>query len=193
MDTEELKNFINNKMRMSHVYQPLLIRCLLDSGGQATLRQLAIEFAKEDEPQLRHYEDRIKLMPIKVLKNHGVIEYGKGIAKLSLKAITFEEKASIRAACEMKIGEFLSSRGLSSYSIMNIDPVGDSLRYEIIKRDRVCQACGCTREERRLEVDHITPRSKGGSNDPENLQLLCERCNRGKSNRDDTNFRDPRG
>ena len=43
MNSAELQDFVDNRMRMSHVYQPLLIRCLLDAGGQATLRQLAIE------------------------------------------------------------------------------------------------------------------------------------------------------
>ena len=60
MNSAELQDFVDNRMRMSHVYQPLLIRCLLDAGGQATLRQLAIEFAKEDEAQLRDYEKRIR-------------------------------------------------------------------------------------------------------------------------------------
>ncbi|MFL6094808.1 MAG: HNH endonuclease [Blastococcus sp.] len=33
-------------------------------------------------------------------------------------------------------------------------------------------------------VDHITARSRGGSNNPRtNGQLLCARCNLGKSNR----------
>jgi len=30
-------------------------------------------------------------------------------------------------------------------------------------------------------LDHIKPRSKGGTNDDDNLQLLCRRCNRAKS------------
>ena len=195
MNSAELQDFVDNRMRMSHVYQPLLIRCLLDAGGQATLRQLAIEFAKADEAQLRYYEKRIKDMPLRVLKKHGVVEYEDGVAKLAVTKPAFKEKAGIRAACERKIGEFLSTRGLSTwdYSLLNFDPVGDSLRYQILKRDRVCQLCGATREQERLEVDHILPRSKGGTNDPDNLQVLCAPCNRGKSNRDDTDFRDPRG
>jgi diadenosine tetraphosphate (Ap4A) HIT family hydrolase/5-methylcytosine-specific restriction endonuclease McrA len=42
---------------------------------------------------------------------------------------------------------------------------------------------------RALEVDHIVPRSRGGTDDPDNLQALCYRCNAMKRDRDDTDFR----
>jgi hypothetical protein len=48
---------------MSHVYQPLLISFLVQSGGAATVRQLAQEFALADEASVLHYEKRIKEMP----------------------------------------------------------------------------------------------------------------------------------
>ncbi len=35
----------------------------------------------------------------------------------------------------------------------------------------------------RLTLDHIIPRCHGGSNAPENLQLLCSRCNHIKSDK----------
>jgi hypothetical protein len=35
----------------------------------------------------------------------------------------------------------------------------------------------------RLEVEHVIPRSKGGTDDEENLWLSCPLCNRHKSNR----------
>lgn len=43
----------------------------------------------------------------------------------------------------------------------------------------VCQCCGSSNS---LEYDHITPFSCGGSSDAYNIQLLCMRCNRSKSN-----------
>jgi len=34
-----------------------------------------------------------------------------------------------------------------------------------------------------LDVDHILPRSEGGTDDPDNLQALCWRCNQDKGAR----------
>ena len=48
MTFKRLKDFITHKMRMSHVYQPLLIRSLIDAGGSATLRQLAQSFVRRN-------------------------------------------------------------------------------------------------------------------------------------------------
>ncbi len=42
-----------------------------------------------------------------------------------------------------------------------------------------CQCCGSYSE---LEYDHIIPFSCGGSSVPSNIQLLCFKCNRSKSN-----------
>lgn len=73
MTFTDLKLFLAQKMRMSHIYQSLLIKILLEAGGLATIRQLAREFAANDESQILFYEKRLKEMPIRVLSNHEVI------------------------------------------------------------------------------------------------------------------------
>lgn len=63
------------------------------------------------------------------------------------------------------------------------------VRHEVFKRDNyTCQECGAklgdikpNGEKVKLEVDHIYPVSKGGTNDMNNLQTLCWECNRNKS------------
>lgn len=67
--------------------------------------------------------------------------------------------------------------------------VSKAKRQAVFERDGwKCVYCGrrrgeryinCRRREREvaLEVDHIVPRSKGGSSDPSNLQTLCSSCN----------------
>ena len=61
-----------------------------------------------------------------------------------------------------------------------------TLREWILKRDNyTCRQCGNSitiEPNLLLEVDHITPVSKWGPSIPENLQTLCWRCNRTKSN-----------
>lgn len=57
-------------------------------------------------------------------------------------------------------------------------------RFEIFKRDGfTCQYCGKIPPGIVLEVDHIHPRSKGGTDDSINLTTSCADCNRGKSDR----------
>ncbi len=46
-----------------------------------------------------------------------------------------------------------------------------------------CAGCGVHFEFRNLTIDHIWPRSRGGQDNPENLQLLCGSCNSLKGNR----------
>jgi HNH endonuclease len=59
------------------------------------------------------------------------------------------------------------------------------LRWEILKRDGYrCVVCGQDAAHGvSLEIDHVVPVSKGGTDDEANLQTLCAPCNRGKSNR----------
>ena len=46
-------------------------------------------------------------------------------------------------------------------------------------RDDVCTSCGRSRD---LQVHHVTPLGRGGTNRIENLTLLCERCHRREHN-----------
>jgi hypothetical protein len=67
------------------------------------------------------------------------------------------------------------------------------LRYRVLKKQNGwCQLCGKKgRPENPIQVDHIKSRSAH----PElalaesNLQVLCRDCNRGKSNKDSTDWR----
>lgn len=54
----------------------------------------------------------------------------------------------------------------------------------MLKRDKfTCQYCGSKAPDAVLEIDHIEPVSKGGSDDLMNLITSCHDCNSGKSAR----------
>ncbi|NWJ95774.1 MAG: HNH endonuclease [Chloroflexi bacterium] len=62
-------------------------------------------------------------------------------------------------------------------------PIPTHLRFEVLRRDNFrCCFCGANAKEGvELQIDHKIPVSRGGTNDPHNLQTLCQACNLGKS------------
>jgi HNH endonuclease len=80
--------------------------------------------------------------------------------------------------------ELLETSELDSYSFVRAGKW-----WAVLARDKwKCLSCGRSAREDGvlLEVDHIIPRSRGGSDDMINLQTLCKKCNIGKSNKDST-------
>ncbi|ALF53994.1 HNH nuclease [Nostoc piscinale CENA21] len=54
-------------------------------------------------------------------------------------------------------------------------------RREVLRRDHhTCQYCGSSK---RLTLDHVIPRSKGGLHTWDNVVTACERCNSRKGDR----------
>ncbi len=77
-----------------------------------------------------------------------------------------------------------SYTSLNSNQKYKRDPIPGALRHEVFKRDGYrCVECGATNKETTLHVDHILPVSQGGTNELNNLQTLCKKCNLAKSNR----------
>lgn len=188
----KLKYFIEETMRMSHIYQPLFIKELIKSKGSIDLQDIARAFLSYDKSQLEYYAYIIKTMPSKVLKSHGLIEQDK--TKYSFtdeyKNLNDDEAKELIELCDNKINQYLETR-LDTYDHRrrNQDNLSGSIRYKIIKRSGGrCEACGISSDEMAIDVDHIVPKNKGGSNDESNLQALCYKCNRQKRDTDDTDF-----
>ena len=60
-------------------------------------------------------------------------------------------------------------------------PIPRKLRHQVFKRDGYrCRECGASKDETSLEIDHIVPVARGGTNNIDNLQTLCRECNRMK-------------
>jgi hypothetical protein len=93
-----------------------------------------------------------------------------------------------RRACQAAWLKALLAKPVSAPPTHQKSDLQKGLRFRILRRDNYrCQLCGASTQntpEVCLEVDHIRPRSKGGSNHPDNLTTLCFACNRGKGNDD---------
>src|SRR5580693_9333979 len=48
-----LRDFISTAMQMSHVYQPVMLRTLIDKGGKASISEVAQALLAEDRAQTR--------------------------------------------------------------------------------------------------------------------------------------------
>jgi hypothetical protein len=181
-------------MRMSHIYQPVMIRELLKRGGRASIRDLASAFLSYDLSQLEYYEQITKSMPGKVLANHGVVnrdgdQYALTIEPLSLST---KERNELVQLCDEAISNYLQKRGKAVFDHRRaaLGYLSGSLRYEVLKRAGFrCELCGIPADERAIEVDHIIPRKHGGEDDRANLQALSYKCNANKGARDDKDFR----
>lgn len=179
---ERLRAFLQTEMAMSHIYQPVMIRTILDGGGAATRRQIAAAIAAADLSQLEYYEKVVSRYPGPVLRRRGIVDYADGVYRLSRSFGRLDEweRASLRALCDARVADFVAERQdrIWAHRAGNRDPVPGSLRWRVISRALGrCEACGVSSAERALEVDHIVARSRGGSNDPSNLQALCSLCN----------------
>lgn len=195
LNFEELQDFIAHKMQMSHIYQPLMIKTLLESGNKATAEDVARGFLNEDKAQLEYYTLIAKRWPKITLKKHNVISYyregGKGIFRLLLDGATPAQKKRLVEMCDLRINEYVDKtlrppwydrRGTREH-------IPGQLRYDVLaKSGGVCVACGVSAQQRALEVDHIVPVSMGGPTNISNLQALCYKCNVQKKDRDKTDF-----
>lgn len=186
-------------MRMSGVYQPAIIKTLLESNGACSVNELAQSLVKYDSGIIEYYKKIVMRYPKQTLSKHGLIEYDSKSKTISLKSglLDYSEKQKAIDLCDSKIAEWFDS--CKEDNEPNASP---SLRYEILKLAKgKCELCGISSSLAPLDIDHIVPRSKAKNgrvikdgksislNSTENLQALCFRCNRAKRDSDDTDFR----
>ena len=190
-----LYNFIQNQMRMSHVYQPLMLMTMLENNGECSDTEIARNLLIRDASQIDYYRNITNNMVGKVLRNHGLVERDRNEKTYRLVDFDSLEEYEIEELielCQKKLAEFLDKRGklVFQHRRKSAGYISGTLRYEVLKRARFrCELCGISAYEKALEVDHIIPRNHGGIDDISNLQALCYSCNAMKRDRDDTDFR----
>lgn len=178
----ELEEFLTKKMRMAAIYQPVIIRLLLENGGKVDLKQIAEFIAPLDSEIVSYYVARLKEQPREVLKKHGIAEIPRGAEAFQFIqpiALSKKERDTLIEICDAKIHEWLAK-----HPEIELNNSGwGRIRHEMIASHRYCSMCGLTPDDGiKLDIDHIIPRSHGGTNEKSNLQVLCHKCNRGKGN-----------
>ena len=60
----------------------------------------------------------------------------------------------------------------------------DKKAYLLEREDRCCIYCGVHASKAKMEIEHVVPKSKGGTDSLNNLVLSCVACNQAKGNQD---------
>jgi ATP adenylyltransferase len=192
-----LKAFLTTRMRMSHLYQPVMLRRLLLNGGTASRREIAKDILDRDPTQLEYYERIVRDMVGRVLtaKRDLVSRTGDTYALAGIEEMSPSEIDELVGLCEQQIAAYEERRGAAMWEHRRRGQraLSGTVRYEVLKRARGrCELCGVSSEIKALEADHILPRNHGGSDEIHNLQALCFTCNASKRDRDSTDFRGSR-
>lgn len=143
---QQLSRFIERDMRMSHIYQPVMLRELLRHKGKASVSEIAKALLNEDRSQLEYYEQITKNMVGRVLTgNRGITERdGQGYRLSGSEQLSSAERAELIALCDAKIQQYLSKREDPwSHRRKSAGYVPGTLRYEVLKRAHYrCELCG---------------------------------------------------
>ena len=107
---KRLENFITKKMVMLEIYQPVMLKTLLQQKGEASVTDIALAIAYNDKEQIKKFK-KITYNPVgKVLtKNHGITEKHKN--KYVLKGfsdLTQKEVTHLIALCDRELERYLS-------------------------------------------------------------------------------------
>jgi diadenosine tetraphosphate (Ap4A) HIT family hydrolase len=194
MTFDQLADFISNRMRMSHVYQPVMLIRLLTNRGRATDKDIARAILSHDESQIEYYQRVTNEMVGQVLRRHRIVTKERQLYTLNgFDQLSDHQTQVLITLCQQKLDEYIERRGdrMWRHRMLAEGYISGTLRYEVLKRAKFhCELCGVSADEKALQVDHIIPRNRGGEDDIANLQALSNTCNAMKRDQDDTDFRE---
>lgn len=124
----------------------------------------------------------------KIRKVGGISEYARRIRELRDEE-GYQIKSHVDRA-DLKPGQYILETLERKPVIARA--ISPQLRNEILERNGfTCQLCGAgagdpdpfnPNRKVRLHIDHIKPISQGGTDEKDNLRVLCSACNQGRAN-----------
>jgi predicted metal-binding protein len=184
-------------MSMTANYQPVIIRELLRNGGKASVDSLAVVLISTQDEILKSWKSVLLKWPRKTLVDRGIVAYNKKSKEFELLRyqLSLSEVNELIDLCDKRISAFKSPAVVEAKGV----------RARLMERaNGRCEACGILASDCPLDVDHIVPRAmaklnaekvrdRNGNIIPvdhfENLQVLCQRCNRSKNKYGKHDFR----
>jgi len=167
--SQRLRQYIAERMCMSHVSQPLMLMELLGRRSPAPAQDVARRILGEDVPQIDYYTERVKRMVGKVLICNGITRCEKGsYALVGGDELSEAEREHLLELCRKRLHASRQQCGEQVFTLRSRQrtPISGSIKYRVLTRARSrCECCGAHEHQRALEVDHIVPKNQGGSDD----------------------------
>ncbi|MEY4128106.1 MAG: hypothetical protein RL737_2295, partial [Bacteroidota bacterium] len=108
-----LAEYLSKRMRMSHVYQPVMIMKLLSNDGKAKADEIALDLVQNDLSQVEYYTERVNQMVGKVLRNNQiVVKEGGEYQLIGFEELSDDERQKLIELCATKINEYKEKRGM---------------------------------------------------------------------------------
>jgi 5-methylcytosine-specific restriction endonuclease McrA len=152
---------------------------------QAPTRGSQYWYRRVSEEWYQYMYERQQSEPVLVLDTEGrnwwwyqheFYHENDGYTSEDVKLILWDREQKKTRRIQRLRKEMLSQEALEEARRQQIP---EDVRIFVWRRDQgKCARCG---SQQNLEYDHIIPVSQGGSSTARNIQLLCERCNREKS------------
>ena len=130
-----LEKFIRAQMRMSHIYQPVMLGELLEHGGRRKITDIAKALLSYDQSQIEYYEQVTKNMVGRVLTtNWGLTKRIDDEYRLNgFDDLSNEEINDLVSLCKERITEYIAKRGIRIWSHRSKSEgyIPGTARYEV--------------------------------------------------------------
>ena len=183
--TPKQENFVIALLKGMSQRQAYKMAYEADSMKNETIDVKASTLFKQENIQLA-YSQLIREKQKAIIKNTSKIN-----SDLISKIDKYKnENETIIEFIESAILKSLPKEALSYQEVKLLNrrrKINDNTRYAVLERAVFkCQCCGfrpLKDNDVILHIDHVIPRSLGGSDSIDNLQVLCDKCNLSKQNR----------